>query len=274
MNEIEKAARAIERASNIVICTGAGMGVDSGLPDFRGPEGFWNAYPPYKSLNLRFEELAQPDMFDLDPELAWGFYGHRLNLYRKTSPHVGYDLLKKFIASKESFVVTSNVDGHFMKAGFDPSRIYECHGSINLLQCMYSDDDGNVWSARDTYVHVDRSTMRASGCMPECRTCGGLARPAVLMFMDATWAGAMFTAQLRSYRAWLDRCVGPSVVIELGAGTAIPTIRMIAEALVSTRGFELVRINPVECDVPLGAISIKMGALDALQAIALTLRVF
>lgn len=52
------------------MCAGAGMGVDSGLPDFRGPEGFWRAYPPYRRLGLRFEEIADPEHFDADPELA------------------------------------------------------------------------------------------------------------------------------------------------------------------------------------------------------------
>ena len=52
------------------------MGVDSGLPDFRGDRGFWKAYPPYAKLGLHFAEMANPRWFDSDPELAWGFYGH------------------------------------------------------------------------------------------------------------------------------------------------------------------------------------------------------
>jgi len=63
---------------------GAGMGVDSGLPDFRGDEGFWKAYPPMAKLGIRFSSMANPRWFESDPELAWGFYGHRLNLYRAT----------------------------------------------------------------------------------------------------------------------------------------------------------------------------------------------
>ena len=77
-----------------MVAAGAGMGVDSGLPDFRGPEGFWRAYPPYRRLGLRFEELADPEHFDDDPALAWGFYGHRLALYRATVPHSGHAVLR------------------------------------------------------------------------------------------------------------------------------------------------------------------------------------
>ena len=84
---LDRAAQAVATADALLITAGAGMGVDSGLPDFRGDEGFWRAYPPFKRLGLSFVDLANPRWFEDDPELAWGFYGHRLNLYRATTPH-------------------------------------------------------------------------------------------------------------------------------------------------------------------------------------------
>ena len=96
----------LHEADGLLITAGAGMGVDSGLPDFRGPEGFWRAYPAAKLLGLRFEELANPQWFDRDPHLAWGFYGHRPNLYRATKPHEGYELLLNWARQKEFFVFT------------------------------------------------------------------------------------------------------------------------------------------------------------------------
>src|ERR1043166_5468359 len=127
MDAIDAAVRTTADADALLIGAGAGMGVDSGLPDFRGDEGFWRAYPPYKKLGLAFEDLANPRWFDDDPSLAWGFYGHRLNLYRKTNPHEGFHVLRRLSASKErgAFVFTSNVDGQFVKAGFDPALIAE-----------------------------------------------------------------------------------------------------------------------------------------------------
>src|SRR5438477_4804285 len=90
---VQRAASAIRGAKAILIGAGAGMGVDSGLPDFRGNEGFWNAYPPYAKLGLSFSELANPRWFADEPTFAWGFYGHRLNLYRATQPHDGFRIL-------------------------------------------------------------------------------------------------------------------------------------------------------------------------------------
>src|SRR5262249_60236034 len=72
---IQRAAEVVRRADALLIGAGAGMGVDSGLPDFRGAHGFWRAYPPYQKLGLNFVELANPCWFRDDPELAWGFYG-------------------------------------------------------------------------------------------------------------------------------------------------------------------------------------------------------
>ncbi len=68
---IEKAKKVIKEADAILITAGAGIGVDSGLPDFRGTEGFWRAYPVAKKLGLRFEELANPMWFVENPRLAW-----------------------------------------------------------------------------------------------------------------------------------------------------------------------------------------------------------
>ncbi len=90
---LQKAKQLLKEVDAIFITAGAGMGVDSGLPDFRGVEGFWNAYPKAKELGLKFEEMANPEWFESDPQLAWAFYGHRLHLYRETVPHEGFNKL-------------------------------------------------------------------------------------------------------------------------------------------------------------------------------------
>lgn len=132
-SNISNAAQAIHNASSLLITAGASMGVDSGLPDFRGNEGFWKAYPPFAKMGLPFSELANPRWFARDPELAWGFYGHRLNLYRRMVPHAGFAVLKRWAGERSAQVYTSNVDGQFQQAGFE--EVCEIHGSILHLQC-------------------------------------------------------------------------------------------------------------------------------------------
>ena len=142
MNDSEPGLRAaaelIADADALIIAAGAGMGVDSGLPDFRGNEGFWRAYPALAKANLSFAEVASPQTFEQNPSLAWGFYGHRSELYRNTVPHAGFELLRKW-GDRMLFgvrVFSSNVDGQFQKAGFTEEQIHECHGSIHHLRCM------------------------------------------------------------------------------------------------------------------------------------------
>src|SRR5216683_1899871 len=94
---LQVGAQSIASAHALLIGAGAGMGVDSGLPDFRGDQGFWKAYPPYAKLGLRFSDLANPSWFASDPTLAWGFYGHRLELYRSTAPHDGFRILREWV---------------------------------------------------------------------------------------------------------------------------------------------------------------------------------
>src|SRR5919201_6197565 len=110
--KLKQAAAAIAAADALLNGAGAGVGVDSGLPDFRGDQGFWRAYPPYAKLGLNFVSLANPRWFIADPALAWGFYGHRSNLYRTTRPHEGFQILKSWagLMPHGAFVFTSNVD--------------------------------------------------------------------------------------------------------------------------------------------------------------------
>lgn len=271
MNDrVEHAATAVAAADAIVVTAGAGMGVDSGLPDFRGREGFWRAYPALAKRGLEFEQMATPAWFDQDPELAWGFYGHRLNLYRDTVPHSGFATLLHWIQSKPAggFVITSNVDGHFQRAGFASQSILECHGSIHYFQCM-RECRGVLWEApAGLRLSVNESTCRANSPLPRCPHCGGLARPNILMFSDVGWQPARTDEQDRAFERWLaERTAARLVVIELGAGTAVATIRHQSETL-QRAGATLVRINPREAHGPPGTISLASGARDAIDAIA------
>ena len=181
-----RAAEAVRNARALVITAGAGMGVDSGLPDFRGNEGFWNAYPPYRRLGLSFVEAANPGHFQRDPAFGWGFYGHRTNLYRSTEPHRGFSILREWADrfDLDVFVVTSNVDGQFQKAGWREDQILEVHGSIHHLQCL-TPCRHSIWENHED-IPIDEATMRARH-IPGCPYCLGVARPNILMFGDWSW---------------------------------------------------------------------------------------
>ncbi len=267
MGDYGVAARWLREADALVITAGAGMGVDSGLPDFRGNEGFWNAYPPYRHLGVGFIDMANPGHFHEDPAFAWGFYGHRTHLYRDTVPHAGFAILQRWREQfgLDTFVVTSNVDGQFQKAGFTPGQIQEVHGSIHHLQCLQP-CSGKIWPNRED-IPVDPSTMRARK-LPRCPDCGGIARPNILMFGDGGWLGARSDAQAARLRAFLSAHRDDHVlVIEVGAGTAVPTIRNLGEHLGGRRNCRLIRVNPREPELAGAGLSLPVGALEGLQRI-------
>ncbi len=265
-SSIKTAADAISAADALLITAGAGMGVDSGLPDFRGDEGFWNAYPPLKDLGISFVEMADPSWFQRDPELAWGFYGHRLNLYRSTIPHQGFEILRSWGEKMpgDVFIFSSNVDGHFQAAGFAESSILECHGSIHHFQCA-NNCSSNIWPDGEVKIEVNHTTFRASSPLPTCPQCGGLARPNILMFGDWGWLSNRTSDQSDRFDDWLNELRDHRlVIVELGAGMAVPTVRMTSERVAHSLGATLIRINPREPKVPRGHISISAPAQQSL----------
>jgi NAD-dependent SIR2 family protein deacetylase len=266
--KIREAAQVIAQADALLITAGAGMGVDSGLPDFRGVEGFWRAYPKARELGLRFEEMANPRWFERDPHLAWAFYGHRLHLYRATRPHKGFEILRKLSNTKKygSFIFTSNVDGQFQKAGFDPERIMEVHGSIHHLQCTRN-CRGAIWPADGIAIEIEEG-FRAKDPLPRCPHCSTTARPNILMFGDGEWESSRTNAQSRRLQNWLrtlEQSGARLAIIELGAGTTLPMVRRSGEDIARHFDTPLIRINPREAQ---GAeIGVAMGALQALEEI-------
>ena len=269
---IDAAARCIESADALIILAGAGIGVDSGLPDYRGDEGLWRAYPRLKHLGLSFEDMASPKWFDQDPKLAWAFYGHRQQLYRETVPHRGYTLLKGWgeAMPQGHFTYTSNVDGHFQYAGFDGQRLVECHGNIHRHQCCEPCHD-QVWQENPRDLDIDLETLQAHGELPRCPECNGIARPNVMLFFDWDWIRDIAIEQLDRYNAWVAKLRAREArvaILEIGAGTSLLAIRRESELQRSQLNARLIRINPHEAEGSGGLISIPLRALEALERIA------
>lgn len=259
---VDRVVAAIRQADGLLITAGAGMGVDSGLPDFRGNEGFWAAYPALAKAQIKFRNIATPAAFFDEPRLAWGFYGHRLQLYRDTVPHEGFAILKRIACSLPhgAFVFTSNVDGQFQKAGFSEAQVCEYHGSIHHLQCV-GDCDGRIWSADAFRPSVDTESCRLLSPLPTCPACGNLARPNILMFNDSAWNEHRTELQHRRLERW-QAAVERLVIIELGAGTAIPTVRDFGERQAGV----LIRINPMEPQLDRkGDVGLNAGALEGIS---------
>lgn len=273
-DNMQQAKQYIQDADAVLITAGAGMGVDSGLPDFRGNEGFWNAYPVIKDLGIGFQGMANPKWFATNPPLAWAFYGHRLNLYRGTIPHDGFKRLLDLVEKKNNdyFVFTSNVDGQFQKAGFDKDKIVEVHGSIHHFQCC-ENCKREIWEADKEAIEIDMDKFEALD-IPQCKYCGDIARPNILMFGDWSWNGDRTSKQEDRFNIWSKSIRADNkklAIIEIGAGTAIPTIRQEGEHMAkSFNNCKLIRINPVDFYVNENiGFSIPFGGLEGLEKVLL-----
>lgn len=163
------------------------------------------------------------------------------------------------------FVVTSNVDEQFQKAGFDQERISEIHGSIHHVQCSHP-CTRSIRSANGLVVTVDPVEFRATPPLPVCEYCGKTARPNALMFNDNQWITDRADQQDRAFWTWCESIRDKRlVIIEIGAGTAIPSIRAIASQVERRRPCNLIRINPKDYHVVPGQIAIPCGALAGLS---------
>jgi NAD-dependent SIR2 family protein deacetylase len=253
----------IKNAEYIIITAGAGMGVDSGLPDFRGEKGLWKTS---SGKSKSYMEMANPKLFLANPNEAWGFYGSRYNLYRETTPHKGFYLLKELVEKKKDyFIFTSNVDGHFQKAGFDKNKIVEIHGTITHQQCL-KDCSGLIWSED---LNIEVKNLIAKDPLPKCQICEGLSRPNILMFGDNYWNSKRTEEQKDRMTDFISTINEKTVIIEIGAGTEIPTVRAKGEILSLRYKIPLIRINPndLKSDLPCFIFPIKKKGLEGLEYI-------
>eukprot|EP00768_Dysnectes_brevis_P007573 gnl/Dysnectes_brevis/6447_a10011_404.p1 GENE.gnl/Dysnectes_brevis/6447_a10011_404~~gnl/Dysnectes_brevis/6447_a10011_404.p1 ORF type:complete len:522 (+),score=86.49 gnl/Dysnectes_brevis/6447_a10011_404:64-1629(+) len=173
----DRIADLVSSADHILIGAGAGFSADSGLKTYNDIADV----PAYHVLNLTYSDLCVPSWAKRSPELFFGFWGSCYNDYRESTPHLGYQILKKWetmLTSKNGgvtdpepdkdaspsrmFVYTSNVDGFFERVGFTPgTSLQEVHGSCMDWQCSRGCWPGNVWRFTPEFrFPVNRINMR------------------------------------------------------------------------------------------------------------------
>ena len=244
---------------------------DNGFGTFRGPNaGVW---PPLERRGLAFPDMSNPRWFEEDPRFVWAFWKFRMDLYSSAQPHEGYHILKQWGQTKRlgMFSFTSNVDGHWLRVGGVPT--YECHGTINYLQCCEPCSENDVFPTDFEAISKSLSFPsgvddRVDGDLPLCPLCGALARPNVLMFGDWSYVSTLNAEQRKQFDGFLARSEGAKrCCIEIGAGSAVMTVRHAMQ--VASRGRSFIRIGFDEETQSSDAnrVALKMGALEALQEI-------
>jgi len=243
--EVERIAEMILESKKVVALTGAGISTESGIPDFRGPQGLWKQVDPRTSTVQFFRQF---------PDIFWQFMVDRLGSMVRAEPNrAHYALVELERMGKLSSVITQNVDGLHIKAG--SRNVIELHGNVREAVCLSC---GKVVPMEEAMGKVKR------GYLPPRCECGGVLKPNVVLFNEPLPEEAYRRALLESGTCDLMLVVGTSLQVYPAA--YLPVVA-------KQRGARLVIINmeptPLD-DVADVAIHAKAG--EALPAIVNALK--
>ena len=158
MKMFDTVAQKLKGSKKIVFVTGAGISQESGIPTFRGKDGYWRRYDPMK--------LASIDAFYDDPKLVWEWYEDRRKNILSVKPNEGNFAISQMEEFKDVVVLTQNIDGLHQRSG--STNILELHGSIIRIKCTVCD-------------FIDNITENFESLPPKCK-CGSMLRPDVVWF--------------------------------------------------------------------------------------------
>jgi NAD-dependent deacetylase len=201
----------------VLVIIGAGVSAESGIPTFRGKNGYWQNLDPAK--------LATPDAFARDPKLVWEWYRERRQRIRNAQPNAAHEAITKLANHAAEFLlVTQNVDDLHARAGIARENVVQIHGDIFVTTC----------SRCDFKEHNEECEE-----IPRCPKCDALMRPGVVWFGEQLpWN------ELQRVEAYLDRGACDLVIV---AGTTATFGYIIDWALRASRGGgELIEVNPEE----------------------------
>jgi len=233
------AAARLAAAARVFVLTGAGLGVASGLPTFRGTGGLWN--------DRRVEELASLDGFLRDPQASWAWYNMRIAAYTGAQPNPGHSALVALADLVPHLTIaTQNVDGLQARAG---SRdVIELHGNLRTLTCT------DCAAADPLPGPFDLALLR--------HACGGLRRPAVVWFGEALPRAA--------WSAAADASAGADAIVVAGTSAQVHPAATLARA--GDPSVTVIEVNPEPALAGTGAFVLAVGTEVGLPALVERLR--
>jgi NAD-dependent deacetylase len=218
-HELDRIADLVRSSDRIVVFTGAGVSTESGIPDYRGPNGVWarNAIPHIDTI--RTDRASRIE--------HWQERRTRYPEMLARQPNAGHEAIARLEASGHLLaIVTQNIDGLHQKAGNDPERVIELHGSTHVIVCSSC---GRTYSGEDIQARLEAGEED-----PRCPVCGGVLRTGTVLFGEPLPERALRTAHAAAKAADLMIVVGSSLVVN-------PAARL--PAIAKQNGARLVIIN-------------------------------
>jgi len=202
---IRDVRRWLDESSRVVVLTGAGISTESGIPDFRGPQGLWTKDPKAEKLSNIHYYMSDPDV----RKLAWkGRLEHPAWTAMPNAGHLALVELER--RGKLHALVTQNIDGLHQRAGNSAERVIEVHGTVHDVVCMQCGWRGSMQQTLDR--------VRAGEEDPPCRQCGGILKSATISFGQPLVPEVIDRAMTAATQADLFMAVGTSLQVYPVAG--------------------------------------------------------
>lgn len=195
----------IAESEHLVVLTGAGISTDSGIPDFRGPNGLWTKNP-------EAEKQANLEYYVNDPEVRRQSWRNRIssNLF-SASPNAGHDAIAELDRQgRLHLLITQNVDGLHIAAGVDPSRVVEIHGNVRDWACLTCQARGPIEDALER--------VRNGEDDPACPACGGIIKTATISFGQSLVPEDIQRSEEAALEADLLLAIGSTLQVYPAAG--------------------------------------------------------
>ncbi|MDZ7675204.1 MAG: Sir2 family NAD-dependent protein deacetylase [Acidimicrobiales bacterium] len=226
--EIDRARTALAAAERVVVLTGAGISTDSGIPDFRGPQGLWTKDP-------EAEKLAHIQYYVSEPEVRVKAWRRRLDhLSASYDPNPGHLAIAELerLGNLE-LVITQNIDGLHLAAGTPKEKLVEIHGTTREVMCLSCDDRAPIERALDR--------VRAGEDDPPCRSCGGILKTATISFGQGLVAEDLNRADAAARRADVMLAVGSTLGV-YPIANVVPIAKSVGASVIIVNG------GPTEMD--------------------------
>jgi len=246
MSDLQLATEWVHAARRIVVLSGAGLSTDSGIPDFRGPDGLWKRDPDAERASHLRHYLA-------DAELRKKAWQNRLSApLFSAAPNVGHSAIVALERQgRLAAVVTQNVDGLHQAAGNDPAKVIEVHGTVHWSRC---------WGCYDRRPMVEMlNRVRAGEADPPCGICGGVIKSDTILFGQNLVPEVIEAAMVAAERSDLVLAVGSTLSV-FPAANVVPRAKSAGAKVVIVNG-EPTKMDRFADAVLLGALSELLPAV-------------
>ena len=187
----------IKKSKKIVFFTGAGISTNSGIPDFRGPQGVWKSSKP-----IYFQDFISSKEKRVE---SWQRkFGNELSI-DSALPNEGHRKIAKIMQLKDSFLITQNVDNLHQNSGVEEQKISELHGNATYAKCL---DCSKRYELED----LKKEFLKTSE-PPLCSVCGGILKTATISFGQAMPEKEMQISQRKAIESDLFICIGTSLAV-------------------------------------------------------------